>query len=236
MKIIIFTNQTTHHTKFVMDIISKYPNTKVVQENTSLKAPFDTYHVFQSQQETYERDFFFDGKDIQIVNIVSTLRVENINDLKTEKLIKLFSPDIILVFGTSRINRKIIGLMPGRILNLHGGNPTNYRGLDSHLWAIYHGHFDELVTSIHLVEPELDTGNLIDVRPLDLKAKMQFYQLRAENTKCCIGLALNAVNEYESTKNFKFMNSGQKGRYYSFMPSVLKELCVKKFNQFTENI
>ena len=236
MKIIIFTNQTTHHTKFVMDIISKYPNTKVVQENIPLAAPFDTYHVFQSQQETYERDLFFGGKDIRIGDIISTLEVKNINDKHTEKLIKSFCPDLILVFGTSRINRKIIDLLPGRILNLHGGNPVNYRGLDTHLWAIYHGDFDELVTSIHLVEAELDTGNLIDMRPLDLKSKMHLFQLRAENTICCIALALNALKEYENTGNFNFLNFGQKGRYYSFMPSVIKELCVKKFKQFTENI
>ena len=61
MKIIILTTQTTHHTKFVMDIIAKYPNTKIIQENEQIKAKFDTYHNFQSQQEIYEREIFFGG-------------------------------------------------------------------------------------------------------------------------------------------------------------------------------
>lgn len=236
MKIIIFTTQTTHHTKFVLDIITKYPNTKVILENNQLKATFDTYHNFLSQQEKYEKKIFFNGHEKKIGDVISTLEVKNINDEQTAKLIKSFRPDIILVFGTSRIDKRIIDLLPGNFLNLHGGNPINYRGLDTHLWAIYHGDFAELVTSIHLVEPELDTGKLIGIKPLNLKSKMKLHQLRAENTNCCIDLALDAIHNYEKNKNFEFLTTGQKGRYYSFMPSDLKELCVKKFQNFTENI
>lgn len=233
MKIIIFTTQTTHHTKFVLDIISKYPNTKVIQENNQVKATFDTFHNFQSEQETYEKNIFFNGHEKKIVDIISTLEVKNINDEQTAELIKSFGPDIIIVFGTSRINKTIIDLLPGKFLNLHGGNPINYRGLDTHLWAIYHEDFEELVTSIHLVEPKLDAGKLIAIKPLNLHSKMKLHQLRAENTLCCIALALDAIDNYE---NLEYLSSGQKGRYYSFMPSVLKELCVQKFQKFTENI
>ena len=119
-------------------------------------------------------------------------------------------------------------MLPGKFLNLHGGNPITYRGLDSHLWAIYHEDFSELVTSIHLVEPELDTGKLINKRPIKLKSKMKLYQLRAENTLCCIALTLEALENLKNNGEFNFFDVWTERSLLFFYAVSIKRIMCKK--------
>ena len=232
MKLLILTTQTTHHTKFVQDLAALWPETRVVIETRRLVAPFDTVHDYLAQQEMFERDRWFGGKDAKILDYAETVGVENINDSATLNLINEFSPDLVIVFGTGKILPAIIDLVPGRIVNLHGGDPEYYRGLDTHLWAIYHGELDQLVTCLHEVAPDLDTGAVIAQMQILLVQHMELYQLRAENTNCCIQLVSDAVRDFETQGVLKVTEQVKKGRYYSFMPAVLKDICVKKFRKY----
>ena len=236
MKILILTTQTTHHTKFISDIVAIYPDCKAVMETRSLTAPFDTFHDYLLQQDAYEKELWFDNKDIAISDIVETISVNNINDVQSLSFIKNYNPDLVVVFGTGKILPEIINLAKGRIINLHGGDPEQYRGLDTHLWAIYHGEFDQLITCLHEVAPELDTGNIIERKSIDLFKSMELYQLRSQNTKCCVEMVLNAIDRFDKQGKIITTEQTQKGRYYSFMPAVLKELCVKKFRRYTDDL
>ena len=51
--------------------------------------------------------------------------------------------------------------------------------------------------------------------------------LRSENTRLCIKATLSALKKYEEVDYFQSFDQKSKGRYYSFMPSVLKEICLK---------
>lgn len=236
MKLLILTTQTTHHTKFVRDIANIWPNTKAVIETRSLTAPFETSHEYLDKQNEYEKDLWFDGSNPQIKDMVDTIEVENINDEATQTHIKDFQPNLIIVFGTGKILPAIINLAPNRIMNLHGGDPEEYRGLDTHLWAIYHNELDQLITCLHAVAPALDTGDIIEKQHIKIKQGMKLHHLRAQNTQCCIDLVKNAVQNFEKYEKLKTFPQKTKGRYYSFMPSVLKNICVKKFERYTNDI
>lgn len=234
MKLLILTTQTIHHTKFVQEIAALWPKTKAVIETRTLVAPFDTAHNYLEKQDAYERANWFSGDNLCVLDVVDTLTVENINDSKTLDLIKEFSPDLIIVFGTGKILTDIINLVPGRIINLHGGDPEQYRGLDTHLWAIYHGQPEQLITCLHDVAPDLDTGAVIGKMQIPLHQNMELFHLRTANTDCCIRLVLDAVDNFKEQGDLSATPQVQKGRYYSFMPTVLKDICVKKFRKFTQ--
>ena len=67
-----------------------------------------------------------------------------------------------------------------------------------------------------------------------------FYQnskitkLRAENTKLCVQLTSSALLAYNQLGSFISKPQQRKGRYYSFMPADLKEICVKNFEQYIQ--
>ena len=81
----------------------------------------------------------------------------------------------------------MINVVPEKIFNLHGGDPQRYRGLDTHLWAIYHKDFGGLVTTLHIL-PKLDDGDIVSMGTLPVSKDMPLYALRKVNTEVCVNL------------------------------------------------
>ena len=119
-----------------------------------------------------------------------------------------------------------------KIINLHGGDPQRYRGLDSHLWAIYHEDWENIVTTLHILNKKLDDGDIIHQKKIELKNISCLSQLRAINTKACFELTVMSLETLSRFGYFFTRKQSSTGRYYSFMPSALKEVCVKKFSRF----
>jgi methionyl-tRNA formyltransferase len=138
-----------------------------------------------------------------------------------------------VAFGVRRLKSETIKELPGVLLNLHGGNPEKYRGLDTHLWAIYHSDFNSLVTTLHVLAPRLDTGDIVRQGRIPLRKDMPLYELRAVNTEVCIDLVKGAVDTLSSQGKLTLTKQKEAGRYYSFMPSVLKDQVKHRFEAFT---
>jgi methionyl-tRNA formyltransferase len=87
-------------------------------------------------------------------------KFSNINDPQALREAKEFSPDLILVFGTSLLRKKWFELeIP--IVNSHLGIIPRYRGWMSWFWAILEEKFDSVGISIHYVTKIADGGELI---------------------------------------------------------------------------
>ncbi len=114
-------------------------------------------------------------------------------------------------------------------MNLHGGDPEEYRGLDTHLWAIYHNDFGGPVTTLHTVAAVLDAGDICLQDVVAVKPIMPLHQLRAANTDTCIRLARSALASFADLGTLPARKQIRRGRYYSFMPSPLKEVCRRNF-------
>ena len=83
-----------------------------------------------------------------------------------------------------------------------------------------------------MLNAELDDGEIIQKKSLDISSISGLYQLRAINTTACLELTISALNQYEKLKFFIISKQKTTGRYYSFMPSCLKEICVNKFDKY----
>jgi methionyl-tRNA formyltransferase len=236
MKWIILTTETVHHAHFVSEAAKGFPVAAVVLERNGLKPAFDTAHPMEAQRDAFESQVFFGGKTPAIASLAPTYAFDSINEAGVRALISDIAPDVIVVFGTGRIGRELIGLRPGSILNLHGGDPREYRGLDSHLWAIYHSDFGGLVTTLHHLNENLDDGDIVLQGALRVAQGMELHQLRRSNTEVCVKLALGALDMHARHGGFVSTPQGRRGRYYSFMPSPLKEVCRKRFKLHAERL
>ena len=75
--------------------------------------------------------------------------------------------DVYIVMGTKKIGEALLSLVPpGRIINIHGGHLPYYRGNHCFFFALHHGEFDKLSTTIHRVSAGLDTGAIISRHPV----------------------------------------------------------------------
>jgi hypothetical protein len=49
-------------------------------------------------------------------------------------------------------------------------------------------------------------------------------------------MAINALDLFQKTGKFKATAQRQKGRYYSYMPAVLKDICIRNFEHHTASL
>lgn len=64
---------------------------------------------------------------------------------------------------------------------------------------------------------------------------MKIYQLRYYATVLAVSLLLKAIKDYLKD-NMVYLPQEKKGRYYSHMPAVLKNIITEKFNEHCEKL
>ena len=224
--IAILTTKTLHHAHFVNSIFKRKRNMYCIIEKKKINPNFKTKVNFENIRDHYERDRWFKNSRPKFLS--NTYVVENINSKKTRNIIKKKKTKYILIFGTRKFHLKYYEKLKGKIYNFHGGNPEKYRGLDSHYWAIYHKDFKSLEVCLHQASSRLDTGKILFRERIKYNQKTKIYELRALNTEICIKMALKFIKMVEKKNKFKLKKQKKLGRYYSFMPAVLKNKIHKK--------
>jgi len=232
----VLTTETLHHAHFVRALAAVCPVSCVVIERAAPAAGFETRHAFEDLRDAHESAVWFGGQTPTIAEFAETVAVDSVNDGRCAEVIRATGAEMVVVFGTRKIQPEVIGRCPDGFVNLHGGNPERYRGLDSHLWAIYHSDFDGLVTTLHRVAPALDTGDIVGQGPVPVRKGMGLHELRAANTEVCIRLTAEAIRQRRESGRLGARPLRARGRYYSAMPAVLKDGCVTRFARYTDGL
>lgn len=235
MKIAVLTTETPHHIYFVRELQKIFGDLIVLSETQKLKATFETSHSFEWLCREFEWNRWFNGRETELSDYAKAYSISSVNDENAIKAIDKENPDVVLVFGTGLLKQDVIRVCPSNIYNLHGGDPQSYRGLDSHLWAIYHRDFSGLVTTLHRVEASLDSGDIVLQGQIPLTKGMGLHMLRAANTQLCVQLAVATIDMCSRFGNAVSSRQRQVGRYYSFMPSALKSICCKNFEKYIKS-
>jgi methionyl-tRNA formyltransferase len=228
----LLTTDTLHHRYFAREMSRAGLLSGVVLETSAAKPPFETFHPFEARRDEYEREVLLGGESAEFAEFAPVRRAADINDAEVLAHLQRGAPAFVVVFGTRKLAQQIIGCARVACLNLHGGDPRQYRGLDTHLWAIYHGDFAGVVTCLHHVDLGLDTGDIVDCKPIPIAPGMELHELRAANTRVCVELVKSAL----SSETPNSVRQAAKGRYYSFMPGCLKDVCVGKFHRYAGSL
>ena len=236
MRVAILTTETPHHIHFVRTVASRFEIGRVLVETTGVTAPFDTAHPFERQRDAREWEAWFGGTPARLADIAESETFEDLNDRAAVDALAALEVDAAIVFGTRRLGAPVLAALPPDSFNLHGSDPERYRGLDTHLWAIYHRDFDGLVTCLHRLDAELDSGAIVACGKLTLKPDMPLADLRRENTETCNALALAALETLNRGERLPGRQQRRRGRYYSFMPAVLKDICFRQFDAYVARL
>ena len=230
--IAILTTKTTHHIFFENQIFKKYKNIINIYETTSVKPKFQIDAIFEKKREIFEKKICFRNKKLNLKG--KSYPIKNINDNIIFKILKKHNIKYLIVFGTRKIKKEIVKRYKNKIFNLHGGNPEEFRGLDSHYWSIYHNNFN-LHSCLHKLSYKLDDGDIIFLKKIKLQKNMKIHQLRLKNTICCIQMVLRLIYLIKNNKRISSFKQKNKSRYYSFMPKVIKDIVEKRFNLVLKN-
>ncbi len=236
MKLAVLTTETPHHAFFVRETAGAANVGLVVVERRQPRFPFETHHPFEDERDAYERQAWFAGTDVRLQDLAPTLETESANAAEVVARLTSLGPDMVVVFGTGKLSPAVIRACPPAMLNLHGGDPEEYRGLDTHLWTIYHGDFARLVTTLHRVNADLDDGEIVSQAAVPITPGMKLHELRRRNTEVCVRLVLAAMDIAAAGRPLPSRPQQRRGRYYSAMPAPLKEICRTRFESYTSKL
>ena len=159
MKVAVLTTETPHHAYFVRAVKDAIGTVVVFRETASgPQPPFETHHPFEDERDDYEWKRWFGGRRTKISELAPVRSFRSMNDQEAVAALQSEGADVAIVFGTGVLKAPAIEACPRQIFNLHGGDPEEYRGLDTHLWAIFLRDFGGLVTTLHRLDRGLDTG------------------------------------------------------------------------------
>lgn len=86
--------------------------------------------------------------------------VASVNGPETAEVLRHHRPRVVVVSGTGIIRRHVLELAPV-FLNIHCGMTPRYRGVHGAFWAVMEGRPDLAGTTVHVVDPGVDTGEIV---------------------------------------------------------------------------
>ncbi|MDQ6945384.1 MAG: formyl transferase [Actinomycetota bacterium] len=104
--------------------------------------------------------------------MVEVEHVSSMNDTGARERLASIHPVITVVCGTRILSRETLAALNGPVVNFHAGITPLYRGVHGGYWALVDGHRDLVGSTIHRIDPGIDTGEVIaqatfDVTPAD---------------------------------------------------------------------
>lgn len=105
-------------------------------------------------QRTYEFDRSAFGSEV--------IYVSSVNDCEVANILHEFDPDVVVVFGTRIIGKKILRHVRCPILNTHMGITPAYRGVHGGYWALADRRPDLVGATVHRVDEGIDTGDVVE--------------------------------------------------------------------------
>ena len=93
---------------------------------------------------------------------IETLRrVPSVNDPETIEVLRRLDPSVVVVNGTRIIARDVLEAIGCPVVNIHTGITPTYRGVHGGYWALVEGRPDLAGVTVHLVDPGIDTGDVL---------------------------------------------------------------------------
>ena len=229
-KILVIGTETPHR-KYLINKLIEYGHniTDCIFDNKLTIAPFNTTPSYINKEENI-LNALFDIKNISNFNRVRVYNVKDINSKKSNNLIRKISPDITIISGAPKLKINTINTIKKLCVNVHLGFVSKYRGLDSNLWAIYHRDYNNIGITLHKIEDKLDTGDIYLQSKLEISSEVSVYSLRYFETEKAIKMLNIILNNYY-LKKLKSKKQKTLGRYYSFMPTELKNIIEKRLNK-----
>lgn len=235
MKIAIFSTRDCHHTYYINYINKKFPISNVIYENRKLIETKDNSSPFQEEQDRFEKNYFFREIKNELDSRINVIDVDSINSEKIIEFSALIKFDVVIVFGCGKIDSRVIKAFDYKIINIHRGIARNYRGLDSDLWAIKNNDFNNIGTTIHYIDENLDTGDIVFEEAAKLSKDDKIYKLRAITTDIAIKGTLFFLDSMSKNKIYR-INQDNYGAYYSSMSRKDKNKSESIFQNYINKL
>ena len=100
--------------------------------------------------------------DLTTIPAEKIKRIDKLSSTKGREFLQELKPDLLIVNGTRILSKKTLESVSAPFVNIHTGITPAYRGVHGGYWAVAKGQNDLFGTTIHYVDPGVDTGGIIE--------------------------------------------------------------------------
>ena len=144
-----------------------------------------------------------------------TLIVDSINDKAVVELLRDVQPEVTVVMGTGILGRKVLEAAGDVVLNVHGGYLPDYKGNHCFFFALADGAWDRIGSTIHFVDPGVDTGDILEVVEPALHKGDNAEMLYSRAEMAAVHRLVTWLDHYERGGGLPRTPQPQRGRQYN---------------------
>ncbi len=155
--------------------------------------------------------------------------VKGINSPEAIELVASYAPDVILVFGTGVVGKKVLSLARVLCLNLHTGISPYYRGANCTFWPIHNHELHMIGATVHECTMELDGGAIFGTVRVQLSPEDGIFDVFARCLKAGTDLYVEKVCQLVSQGLEGTPQDFSLGKEYrAYMHGLRAELKVRR--------
>ena len=240
LRVVVLTTESKHHTYFLNRLAPQFDLVAVFYERRRLRKPYATGPFFAAEEDAFEEKFFdgaAGGTDRTLPADIEkrVVSVHSVNQTGVAAHVSALNADIGVTFGVGRVERAVFSAPRWGTINVHRGISQLYRGLDSDLWAVYEGRFDQIGVTVHYVADELDTGAMVAQEYVPLESGDEIFHLRYRTSVVATRMVADVLSQ--AAHNGRAPTGRPQpsaGRYYSAMALEQKHQALAAFRLHQE--
>ncbi|EGF25109.1 formyl transferase [Rhodopirellula baltica] len=122
-------------------------------------------------------------------------RVSSANSKSARQLFAKLKPDVVVINGTRILREPILNSAPA-FINMHLGITPAYRGVHGGYWAMVNHDESHFGTTIHFVDPGVDTGQVIEQSTTSTSPGDSFVTFPLRQLRVGVPMMIHAVDRY----------------------------------------
>jgi methionyl-tRNA formyltransferase len=205
--IVILTGNDCRHQYFIHHLSAEFSISEIFIEAGNFPSPSS-----QSKEESIAWEWFFQRQTVAKV--------------------KKANPGFLAVFGTSILKKPILNVLPNQCFNLHIGDPEYYRGSSCNFWPIYQKKLNHLSATIHRIDQNIDTGEILSRQAVTLQKSDNEQTLLLKPLILGTKLMIKIIKQWQGglLQSFPQNKTGKLYKKADFNPEV-----ILKFKQMVES-
>ncbi|WP_135854115.1 methionyl-tRNA formyltransferase [Halorussus salinus] len=148
-------------------------------------------------------------------NDIEYRHVADVNDPEYVGYAESLAPDVVVsVAATQKFESGLLGVPDEAAINLHSSLLPEYRGVSPSFWTLRNGESETGVT-VHLMDEEIDTGDVLVQRPLSIRDDDTLHSLNERVAERGSDLLLDALRGLRDGEVDPTPIDPDEGSYYS---------------------
>jgi methionyl-tRNA formyltransferase len=140
-----------------------------------------------------------------------------------------FAPDLAILLGADIVPADLVRVPKLGMINAHFGLLPKYRGVNVAEWSIYQD--DPVGVSVHLVDPGIDTGDIVLRMSVPVRQGETLAQIRSTQRSIATDLLCAAVDAIALGTANPVTQRVEEGRQYYRMHPVLVQRVVRRLER-----